>query len=349
MRQHHVRLSVLQTLLALEPPEIRELLANVQPLLLRGEPRYRWSDVLPLLPETRRRRVSSQSSRYWVAGYPRLVEEWHPDKNGDLRPEEVSYGSRRRVWWRCPKGPDHEWQAIVESRTTQGTGCPFCAGSRLSITNSLATRAPRIAAEWHPTKNGELTPQSVVAGTVRVVWWKCSQGPDHEWRSSVSNRTWGETGCPFCAARVLSVTNSVATVPAVTAQWHPRNQLTPDQLTLASMKRVWWRCDAGHEWVASPQQRIRLGRGCPYCRGRLLSPERSLVAAAPLVAAEWHPTLNGSITPADVSAGTQRKFFWQCSRVAQHVWSASPNNRAGKGSGCPRCARDRNSLKRIKA
>jgi superfamily II DNA or RNA helicase len=37
-------------------------------------------------------------------------------------------GSRKKVWWQCPKGPDHEWQAAVCDRTRGdgATGCPYC-------------------------------------------------------------------------------------------------------------------------------------------------------------------------------------------------------------------------------
>jgi len=72
-----------------------------------------------------------------VAGYSQLLAEWHPTRNGELTPWQVSYGSDRRLWWACPKGPDHEWQASVCNRTAQGTGCPYCSGRRVSVTASL--------------------------------------------------------------------------------------------------------------------------------------------------------------------------------------------------------------------
>ena len=38
-------------------------------------------------------------------------------------------------------------------------------------TKSLAETHPDLAAQWHPTKNGELTPYDVTAGTDKSVWW----------------------------------------------------------------------------------------------------------------------------------------------------------------------------------
>ena len=43
-----------------------------------------------------------------------LLKEWHVTKNNDLKPESVSYGSNKRVWWRCDKG--HEWLASPKDR-----------------------------------------------------------------------------------------------------------------------------------------------------------------------------------------------------------------------------------------
>jgi hypothetical protein len=77
-----------------------------------------------------------------------------------------------------------------------GNGCPFCANQRVSATNSLAARFPKLAREWHPTKNRSLTPHDVVAGTNRRVWWRCAFG--HAWQAAVSSRSGNGTGCPEC-------------------------------------------------------------------------------------------------------------------------------------------------------
>src|SRR5262249_51770105 len=132
--------------------------------------------------------------------FPEVASEWHPAKNGDLTPERVAARSQKKVWWKCHKSPDHQWQATPANRTSGRRGCPYCAGKKPSATNSLVSRFPEIAAEWHPTKNGELTPDMVVFGSNNEVWWKCSQAPDHEWQATVNMRTSPATrrGCPRC-------------------------------------------------------------------------------------------------------------------------------------------------------
>ena len=55
---------------------------------------------------------------------PNLAAEWHPVKNGNVHPNQVMAGSKKKYWWMCKNG--HEWQAIVSSRTKWNTGCPVC-------------------------------------------------------------------------------------------------------------------------------------------------------------------------------------------------------------------------------
>jgi hypothetical protein len=58
--------------------------------------------------------------------HPQIAKEWHPTKNGGLRPEEVTYGSELKVWWQCQDRDDHSWQASPNNRTNMGSGCPYC-------------------------------------------------------------------------------------------------------------------------------------------------------------------------------------------------------------------------------
>ena len=125
---------------------------------------------------------------------PLLAREWHPTKNGTLKPVDVTRGAGKKVWWICDKG--HEWQTTPNKRTSDNTSCPFCSNQKvLKGFNDLATTNPRIAAEWHPTKNGSLTPYDIVEGSAKQIWWKCSKG--HEWRAAPYNRI-KNRNCPIC-------------------------------------------------------------------------------------------------------------------------------------------------------
>ena len=56
----------------------------------------------------------------------------------------------------------------------------------------------------------------------------------------------------------------------LTEEWnYEKNKpLTPEKFTVASNKKVWWKCANGHEWEAVISNRTVLNRGCPYCCGQ---------------------------------------------------------------------------------
>lgn len=199
-----------------------------------------------------------------------LLTEWDGEKNLPLTPREVSYGSKQKLWWRCGKG--HSWQAPVYTRTT-GRGCPVYAGKAvIPDENDLASAFPEIAAQWHPTKNGGLTPQSCTPASNRKVWWVCPLG--HEYQAAVGARTVHSSGCPYCSGRkVLKGFNDLATLePKIAAQWHPtlNGSLTPDMVTVGSSRKVWWQCAEGHVWKAVVYSRTGPKKcGCPACAGRV--------------------------------------------------------------------------------
>src|SRR5262249_46939465 len=104
--------------------------------------------------------------------HPDLAAEWHPEKNGTARPDNVKPFSGKRVWWLCRVDPSHEWEAIIQNRT-RGDGCPICGGWVASSKTSLRALHPDLGAEWHPEKNGLLTPDDVLPGSGKIVWWRC--------------------------------------------------------------------------------------------------------------------------------------------------------------------------------
>lgn len=413
-----------------------------------------------------------------ATAYPELAKEWHPNKNGDLTPKDITVGSGKKVWWKCNKG--HEWEAIIYSRN-HGIGCPICSGEmhtsfpeqaiyyylnksilaevenravvygkeidiyipswkigieydgihyhdsdkskdreerkdkhfeKLGITiirikeaevnstdyerniiycihrgkthgylkevlrnlseligkmtgnqvsikdidirkdrraiheqyvlgekrNSVSYKNCELSKQWHPTKNGSLTPEHFSYSSGKKVWWKCKKG--HEWEATISDRNSGR-GCPYCTGkRVLVGYNDLATVNSeLAAQWHPyRNaELTAKKVTKSSTKKVWWKCEVGHEWQATVYNR-NAGRGCPYCSGKkVFVGFNDLATVNPELSKQWHPYKNGKLTPENVTKGTAKKVWWKCE--IGHEWQATVNDR--NKTGCPICTKSK--------
>jgi len=274
---------------------------------------------------------------------PELTQEWHPILNGDLKPTEISRGYRNKVWWKCGKHHEHEWDAPVYSRV-RGAGCAVCSGYRvLQGFNDLITTHPELAKEWHPILNGDLKPTEVTRGFAGgKVWWKCSKHPDHEWKSTVDNRSSGK-GCPICSNRqvVKGFNDLTTTHPELAKEWHPilNGEVKPTEVTRGCNDKVWWKCrkHPNHEWDAMVSQRSQ-GASCPICSGhQILRGFNDLATTHPELLKEWHPILNGDLKPTDVSRGHKGKIWWKCSKHPEHEWDAFVTNRS-RGRGCPTCA-----------
>jgi len=166
---------------------------------------------------------------------------WCPTRNETLTPAAVLPKSGRTVWWLCPAG--HEWRTSVYARVSLRSGCPYCAGQRATDETSLAQRYPAVAGEWHPTRNGNRTPETTTFGSRIGVFWVC-YSCGHEWRATPHSRTVRGTSCRECAWSTTRISRVPLTLthPEIAAQWHPtRNEeTTPDQITYGSGRRVWW-------------------------------------------------------------------------------------------------------------
>tara|TARA_B100000795_G_scaffold71032_1_gene49940 strand:+ start:55 stop:405 length:351 start_codon:yes stop_codon:yes gene_type:complete len=65
---------------------------------------------------------------------PELAKQWHTSKNGDLTPYDVAPFAHKKVWWKCDKGDDHEWESSISG----GIGCPICSSYMVVGSNCLA-------------------------------------------------------------------------------------------------------------------------------------------------------------------------------------------------------------------
>ena len=289
--------------------------------------------------------MAEKKEKRYVSDNAQLMAEWDFAKNDILgyTPQTISYGSAIKVWWECQNG--HEWEASPNHRS-RGKGCPECANIQRFITKrrnivarrgSLANDNPELARQWHPTKNGTLTPYDISANSSERVWWQCSKDKRHEWDAPISSRNSG-VGCPVCSGyRLLVGINDLATVrPELAAQWHPtkNGELRSTDIIAGTDKTVWWQCEKGHEWQARIRNRIN-GNNCPICIGKkVLVGYNDLATVMPSIAKEWHPTKNENLTPQDVVVYSNKNVWWQCEKG--HEWQTSVSHRSN-GRRCPKC------------
>ena len=264
--------------------------------------------------------------------HPELVSEWS-EKNLPLTPDDITFGSNKKVWWKGACG--HEWQTSVKARSN-GEKCPICSGARvIAGINDLATLEPLLVKQW--SKKNKIKPTEVSIGSHKKVIWRCEKG--HEWEAAVKSRTINKTGCPYCSHnKVLAGFNDLATLlPDIAAEWSDRNYpLLPTQVTVFANRKAWWKCkDCGREWNTLISTRSG-GSKCPYCSGYIfLKGFNDLQTTHPEIASEWSEK-NLPLKPDEVNAKSRKNVWWRCGKCGNE-WKSVINARV-KGTVCPVCA-----------
>lgn len=282
--------------------------------------------------------------------YPELISEWNTEKNKGLMPNMFTVGSNVKVWWKCENG--HEWQAVISSRTKRELGCPFCAGQKVDKGNNdfetwcRKNNKTTLLQEW--SSENDLKPNEIAYSSNTRIVWECSVC-NHKWTTYLGNRIKG-TGCPNCSSKA-----SKGNVPSNLKEWCLANNkqlleewnyekngsLTPDNINRGSHKKVWWKCENGHEWQAVIKSRV-YGAGCPICYGKLcikgLNDLETWCIAnnCEQMLNEWNYEKNNGLTPDEVSYGSHKKVWWKCSECG-YEWEAVVKDRTQSKSKCPFC------------
>lgn len=179
---------------------------------------------------------------------------------------DIYENNNKKLKWKCLRDGCEEIFEATWRNIQTGWGCGFCRGFQVGISNCLATKNPELAKEWHPTKNGELTPYDVTRGSKKEIWWICDKG--HEWKATINNRNIHNSGCPYCSGRLPSENYNLLIInPKLCEEWnYDKNSKRPEEYCPNSNDYVWWICkECGHEWFAVINNRNSLNSGCPFC------------------------------------------------------------------------------------
>ena len=315
--------------------------------------------------ESLQQKLTSEGSLF--DKYPQLEIEWDYSKNAatGLDPAFLASGSNKKAWWKCSLC-GNEWETQVIKRTARGQGCPTCARQkqneqqaerikeRIRTEGSFGDKYPELLDEWDYEKN-QNTPYDYLAYSQEQVFWTCSKC-GYQWKSSISSRSAGH-GCRQCGRQegnktlvrnLIAVKGSLAdNNPDLATEWHPtkNGEMTPQTVMSNSKISAWWKCKVcGYEWEASIAGR-NTGGGCHRCLAKqqrisLSTPiigVNDLASQRPDLAAEWHPTKNGNLTPRDVTRSANKKAWWL--GTCGHEWEAVIGSRH-LGRGCPVCVRE---------
>jgi predicted pyridoxine 5'-phosphate oxidase superfamily flavin-nucleotide-binding protein len=341
------------------------------------------------------------------ATHPVVAAKWDYGRNAGLTPENVKASSHKRVYFLCAKGhstPHYVYQMVMNG------GCKICAGQVATPEENLEAWFPEVAAQWHPTKNGDLKPSMVRPRSHNIVWWLCPRG--HVYEMTVDKRTGRGSGCSRCrkgpSKQQMRAYSEIACVfpdaffnekvdgleadiwiPSLRIAiefdgfpWHSkrvdadnakfdqwketgirvirlRDSRLPNAMCLASASFKSTICkanvDALLRLIASEvpidqnlQKRLNAYlqadsfQNTPLFRALVarfgLPPKHGSVSdLAPKVTREWDHEKNAPLTPEVVSYASNERIWFRCSKCG-HSYHVRLDHRVLRKSGCPVCA-----------
>jgi hypothetical protein len=297
------------------------------------------------------RTVHTDGRNSMIETHPELAEQFHPTKNGIWTPENLMAGTNKKLHWICKKCT-HEWVVSGNKRTSGGTQCPSCTNKSVNSNdarNSMRNLFPKVSSEFHISKNGIMTPDNLVPGTNKKIWWVCnsiSKKPcGNEWRTSGDKRCFQNTGCPVCSHSLVHPdgrNSMMNTKPDLALDFHltKNGDITPLDIFASTHKKFWWLCSTcEHEWKAERSS----GQKCPACINLVVHSRgiNSMRKTHPNLAQEFHPTKNGKMNPDNTLAKSDKKIWWVCTTISKNPcgneWLNTGRKRSSQQQGCNVC------------
>lgn len=274
--------------------------------------------------------------------HPLLAKEWHPTKNLPLTPYNVPYGTRKKVWWICPKG--HEYQASILHRS-HGTNCPICNNGRQTsfheqaIFHYVKQIFPDAINRYKDIfKNGMELDIYIPSIKTAVEYDGIFYHKQNKLkREMLKYEICQQHNIKLIRIKEADITKNKDSGSTADLVYHiPGLGNTKEALNKAISVLLFKLISTFSSKYHIPIN-INTERDKYKIREYMTDLKKnSLADLRHDLAKEWHPTKNGHITPNMVSLGASRKVWWLCS-VCRHEWEATISHRAN-GTGCPKCS-----------
>ena len=164
---------------------------------------------------------------------------WDYSKN-TISPEEITEGSRKAVWWKCPQY-NYSYQRQVFNQVKSGITSPLMTASKtVAGINDLNTTHPEIAKNWHPSNLK--SPTEVTAKSEYLAIW---YDPEHNdtYERTVIQQVKSEGRSPIGHGGTAKQGNNIARhYPHIAALLHPtkNGNITAEDIAPKSKTTYWW-------------------------------------------------------------------------------------------------------------
>lgn len=288
--------------------------------------------------------------------HPKIAAEWDYERNGDLKPQDVLAGTRRKVFWKCPEG--HSYEASINHRTTPGreTNCPKCNDGRQT---SFAEQAVFYyvkklfpdAINRYKEIFGKGMELDIFIPSIRVAieydgeaWHR----PEKRAREKKKYQI-----CKKNGIKLIRLVEKMRQEEIVYADegisildgpmYEPKylqkvirmliDKLDPDSNPLTRKNYFHFHSDID----------INIKRDEPEIRKYMTVIKGSMAEKYPELVQEWDYEANGDLTPDKVKPGTSIRIHWICPDCGKKYTSTGYARTGETRTGCPACGIKKNA------
>lgn len=180
-----------------------------------------------------------------------ILNRWDYEKN-KCKPNEISYGSSKKYWFKCSKGIHESELKNIKSFTHGQKGSIYCKRCNSFAQWGIDNLGEDFLDKYWDYDKNKVSPWEINCGSSsKKIWVKCQEKDYHE-NYQISCRDFKRGNrCAYCTNRNGRVhpLDSLGTLyPDVLNIWSEKNKKSPYEYAPKSKQKVWWKCHEGkHE------------------------------------------------------------------------------------------------------
>ena len=282
-----------------------------------------------------RRSKSNELGIDLASRFPDLLSEWCYEKNKadfDLEPNNISFGSNKKVWWKCSIC-QNVFLMSISNRTHRASKCPICyKEQRTSFSEQTIYFYLKLVYENVTNSSRNLLTHGLELDIYIPEIKTAIEYDGVKWHKDIDkdlkkNKLCQENGIRLIRIREEGLSNVEGSV----------NIFRKDNSTDSALEEVLNELFSllGIEVDVN----IERDRQLIYSQYVQSKKENSVGVKFPEIAKEWHPTKNGNLTTENVEYGSGKKAWWICDKG--HEYEMIVKNRTSHGQGCPICSNRR--------
>lgn len=275
--------------------------------------------------------------------YPEIAKEWDYEANGDLKPSDVSYGSKKDVGWICSACGNH-WKAAPNSRTHMKSGCPKCNDRRKTSFHEQAIYYyvkqfyPKAISRCSYVLSGKQELDIYIPEIHTAIEYDGQHW--HQSETAIQRDTKKYKEClqkHIYLIRVSDIKRRVEDTHQICDKYiyspfrYPLfESLNPVIAQICECINIKYTPHVEYDYYEIEQM---------YYSDLAI---HSLEIEYPAICLDWDYEENGFLRPSMVYPGSIDRIHW-CCHVCGHKWVTSPNNRTNgnRQTGCPHCYRSK--------